>query len=158
MDSKTLEGLLDIFAVLREAELSVKAFYDACAAKWPEGAEFWSGIAEQEARHAQDMERMAAMLRARPDDFQPGQLLNPVAIRTFIKGMAWNLDRVSRGELDQVKALHVARDVESALIEHRIAEMVRTSDQAFLSLARQVAEDTLRHRRDMDARLAALKK
>lgn len=158
MDPKALAGLLDIFAVLRESELSVKAFYDACADKWPDGAEFWSGIAEQEARHAQDMGRMAEILRTRPDAFRTGQLLNPVAIRTFIKGMAWNLDRVRRGELDQVKALHVARDVESALIENRITQMLLTEDPEFLSLARQVAEDTLCHRRDMDARLAALKK
>jgi len=158
MEKESFDLLLESLGLLAEAERAVGGLYEAWAQRWAPDAEFWKQTAQEEERHAQTMESLRAMLQARPGAFAPGRLLHPTAIKTFIKGVKWQQDRVGRGEIPASNFWFVARDIETALIESRFMEIMKTEDPECHELLGRVQADTARHLGSINERLAQLKK
>jgi hypothetical protein len=152
MRPSDLSLIQETLEAMREAELAVAELYEACAETWPQDPPCWKELSAEERRHAENLSKMSALLAARPDVFSPGRPFRAAAVRTFIKGVRWNRDRVKSGELDLARFYSVARDLENSLIESRIAEIVITDDPEYTALAQRVVADTRRHRLFMEAR------
>jgi rubrerythrin len=55
-----------------------------------------------------------------------------------------------------MKALHIARDIEQALIEYRFTEVVQTDDKRFRALADEIVRETAIHRRLVEKKIIQL--
>jgi hypothetical protein len=75
-------------------------------------------------------------------------------LKTFISGIERDIESVKQLNVPELKALHIARDIEQALIEARFTEVVQTEDRSFRALADEIVRDTAIHRRLVEKKIA----
>jgi rubrerythrin len=79
-----------------------------------------------------------------------------MALQTFISGVERDIESVKQFTVPELKALHLARDIEQALIEARFTEVVQTDDKSFRALADEIVRDTAIHRRLVEKKITQL--
>src|SRR5512138_1228396 len=89
-----LSSILETLLVMGEMESAVSDFYKACAVKWPVSSDFWISLADEEARHKTNIDKMGSIVSGSPQDFEKGRPFNIAATRTIINGIVQNTDRV----------------------------------------------------------------
>ncbi len=156
MIQQELQKLLDIMACLAESERAIARLYRRCAETWKEDDAFWLHLEAQEIGHIRNIDRMAEMIRRNPDRFELHRPFNTTAIRTFITGVEQDMDRLNKGALSQRRALILARDIESSIIEKTYHEIVKTGETDYLNLVKQVVAETCSHKDAIEKRLGEL--
>ncbi len=156
MQAPALDRTLETLELMARAEETIQRLYATCAVLWKGSEEFWRGLAGEERRHAKHIRSMSAILAANPGRFQPGRPFSASALKTFLSGIERNIDNVQQADIPESKALHLALDIEQALIEAKFTEIVQTEDAGFRSLADEIARDTAVHRRLVETRIAEL--
>lgn len=156
MTSPALDRTLEAMELMARAESAVERLYETCAALWKEDVEFWQGLAAEEKHHSEHIRSMIAILTGSPGNFQPGRPFSSVALQTFISGVERDIESVKQFTVPEMKALHIARDIEQALIECRFTEVVQTDDKRFRALADEVTRDTAIHRRLVEKKIMQL--
>jgi len=154
MTSPALDRTLEAMDLMARAESAVGGLYEACAGLWKEDGDFWRGLAEEEKHHSEHIRTMIAILAGNPGRFQPGRPFTSLALQTFISGIERGTENVKRAAVTELKALHLARDIEQALIEARFTEVVQTDDKRFRDLAGEIVRDTAVHRRMVENKIA----
>ncbi len=160
MDIKTSDELQSIVKALQlmvEIELAMEEFYNTCAYTWKEDAEFWSSIADEEKKHAENITRMKEILLNKPDRFEKNRLFNPAAIKTTIDYIKDNTQKVRQGALKKDRAFFIARDIEQSLIEQKYSDVVKTDDFEYNSLIKETISQTLSHRNHFLKKIAEKK-
>jgi len=147
MTSPALDRTLETLELMARAEEAVKRLYETCAGLWKHDEDFWQGLAEEERCHAEIIRTMAAMLSGNPDSFETGRPFSAVALKTFISGIEQQIEQVKGFAMPELKAMHVAWDIEQAFIETRYAEVVKTDDKRFQDLTAEIIQETAVHRR-----------
>lgn len=147
---------LETLAHIERSEAAVGEYYRQCALHWPEAAAFWNAIAAEEDMHVLSVRQMAAMLTAAPQKFRQGRSINPVAIKTFIRGVEEHKSRVAAGELDQKRALFIAIDIEKSLLENRFYEILQADTDEFGKLIARITAETRGHFSRMQAEAVKL--
>lgn len=79
-----------------------------------------------------------------------------MALQTFIAGVERDIERVKHFAVPAVKALHITRDIEQALIEARFTEFVQTDYKRFRALADEIMRDAAIHRRLVEKKITQL--
>jgi rubrerythrin len=156
MTSPALDRTLEAMELMSRAESAVGRLYETCAARWKEDVEFWQGLAAEEKHHSEHIRSMISILTGNPGNFQPGRPFSSVALQTFISGVERDIESVKQFTVPEMKALHIARDIEQALIEARFTEVVQTEDKRFRALADEVTRDTAIHRRLVEKKITQL--
>jgi rubrerythrin len=152
-DMKTLMETLGLLAV---SERTIEGLYSECA-KTGSDPEFWSMLAAQEDRHAENLEEMARLIAACLGvGFALSREFPIAAIRTFIKSVTAVTARVQAGLVRGNQLYHMAHGIEQALIEQRYGELVRTSDLAYSELMNEIATQTETHNRILKEKIAGL--
>ena len=154
MISPALEQTLETLELMARAEETVQRLYATCAVLWKEDEEFWKGLSGEERRHAKHIRSMMAILSANPDRFQPGRPFSAVALKTFISGIDLDIESVKQAGVPEMKALRLALDIEQAVIEAKFTEIVQTEDKGYQTLAVEIAQDTVAHRRLVEQKIA----
>ena len=147
MTSPALARTLETLELMAQAEEAVQRLYATCAVLWKDDEEFWKGLSGEERRHAKHIRSMVAILTANPDRFQPGRPFSAVALKTFISGIEKDMESVKQAGVPELRALRLALDIEQAVIEAKFTEIVRTEDKGYQTLAVEIAQDTVTHRR-----------
>lgn len=153
MTIPAMESILDILKNLRETELAVGRFYRRCAETWKADEAFWLKLEGEEIKHTQAIEEMAELIRQNPVRFQLNRPFSIAAIRTVITGVEQNIDQLNKGIITRERAMVLARDIESSLIEKAYHEIVKTADLAYLTLVRQVVLDTFSHKSAIEKKI-----
>jgi len=148
-----VENLLEILGSIGEAELSFGRFYRQCAETWEADEEFWLNLEAEEIKHARIIGEMAELIRQNPGLFQLNRPFNVTAVRTVISGIEQNIEKLAKGLITRERAMVLARDIESSIIEKTYHEIVKTADLTYLTLVRQVVSDTHRHRSDIEKKI-----
>ncbi len=139
----------DVLPLIREMvalETALASLYQACAARFPEDGEFWTSVRHEEEGHAMILESLATLIAAHPARFRTGRPFRPAAIRTVIAGVERVTSQVRSGAVGRRKALVVARDFETSLLESRYGDVVSTDDVEYRKAVSQIDGDTQRHR------------
>lgn len=144
--SDELQSIVEILQLMVETELAIEEFYNTCARTWKEDAEFWSTIADEEKKHAENITRMKEILLIKPVHFEKNRPFNPAAIKTIINYIKDNTQKVKQGALEKSRAFFIARDIEQSLIEQRYGDTLKTDDIEYISLIKEVVSQTLSHR------------
>lgn len=141
-----LDQVLEILKALAQAEYAVKVLYKCCATKWPDDKDFWLHLAREEEKHVKNIEKIMAIISEKPKLFEVGRSFNVVAINTFLEGILSSINRIKTQDVTKQSMLFIARDIENSVIESKYAEITKTRDVEFLALAKEIDEDTLKHK------------
>jgi rubrerythrin len=156
MTSPALDHTVEAMELMAQAESAVERFYEACASLWKDEKDFWQGLALEEKHHAEHLRSMRSILTGNPGNFQHGRPFTTIALKTFISGIERSIENVKHFTVTELKAMHLARDIEQALIEARFTEIVQTEDRGFRALADEIVRDTAVHRRLVEKKIAQL--
>ncbi len=156
--SGDLKGILDVLNHMEQSEKTIAEFYHACAKAFSQHQEFWLDIEAQEQKHVLYIGKMKAIIEKKPEHFEKGRPFNIMAVLTIIKGIQDNTIKVRSGQMQLVNVLSIARDNEQAIMESRYNEVVKTEDIEYLTLVKEIVEDTARHKQEIDKMFAAMKK
>ena len=141
-----VQNILEILRCIRETERVIGRFYRRCAETWKADEAFWLNLEGEEIKHAQNIEEMAELIRRNPTHFQLNRPFSIAAISTVITGIEQNIDQLNRGVISRERAMVLARDIESSIIEKAYHEIVKTAELAYLTLVRRVVSETLSHK------------
>jgi rubrerythrin len=156
MTSPALDHTLEAMDLMARAESTVEHLYETCAGLWKADGDFWQGLAEEEKHHSEHIRSMMSILSSNPGHFQSGRPFSSIALKTFISGIERDIESVKQFTVPELKALHIARDIEQALIEARFTELVQTEDKSFRALADEIVRDTAIHRRLVENKITQL--
>jgi hypothetical protein len=154
MVSPTFDNTLETLELMAQAEETVQRLYATCAVIWKDDEDFWRGLSGEERRHAKHIRSMIAILTANPGRFQPGRPFSAIALKTFISGIAKDIESVKQADVPEIKALRLALDIEQAVIEAKFTEIVQTEDNGYQGLANEIVQDTVSHRRLVEKKIA----
>jgi len=156
MTSPALDHTLETLELMARAEEAIQRLYGTCADLWKENGDFWQGLSGEEKCHADIIRTMAAMLAGNPGHFQAGRPFSAGVLNTFISGIEHQIESVKRSAVPELNAMHIALDIEQALIEARYAEVVKTDNRRFQELASDIVRETAVHRRLVEKKITQL--
>jgi hypothetical protein len=148
----------DALRRIGQLEGAMAELYDACAALDPGDAALWRELEQEERRHVEQVGQLAAIIAARPANFQRHRPLSPAAVQTMIAYVEGVTARVRRGGFapsDGRQLLALARDMEQSIIESKYTEIVRTTDLEYERLVRSIVAETVSHKQRIASRLGA---
>jgi hypothetical protein len=131
MTSPALDRTLEAMELMARAASAVERLYETCAALWKEDEDFWQRLALEEKHQSEHIRSMISILSGSPGNFQPGRPFSAMALQTFISGVERDIECVKQFTVPAVKALHIARDLEQALIEPASPRSSRPKTRAF---------------------------
>jgi hypothetical protein len=136
----------DFLQALVRHEAIIGTLYQTFSDLFPARAGFWLALAVEERQHAQrlgELDSDPAINRWLL--YESGLRLQ--AIRSSIAYVEGQIDRAQRGELTPLRALSVARDLESALIEEQFSRMTQSPHMVATPILAELAAETERHRK-----------
>lgn len=148
-----VENILEIMRTLGESERIIGRFYRRCAETWQADEGFWLNLEREEIKHAKTIDAMADLIRQNPDAFQLNRPFSLIAIRTVITGIEQNIDQLNKGLITRERAMILARDIESSIIEKTYHEIVKTANPTYLALVRQVVSESYNHRSSIEQKI-----
>lgn len=152
-----MTGIMNPLDLLIEHERAIGRLYNAFAEKLVEHQHFWHNLATEEQSHADRL----AQLHASPSLaawLGDENRLKPDAIKSSIDYVISQTELSRKGPFPQLRALSVARDLESALLEKIFARVGSTVPPDVRSVLMELAADTERHRKAVLAMLENEKK
>jgi len=141
--------------LLAEHEKAIGDLYQRFADRFPEYASLWSGCAQEEFRHVEIVRNMQAM--AAQGLISHTGRFNAAAIQTSLSYIADQTNMAQGGELRDRQALAIALNIESSLLENRYFEMFGATAPEFQKMQRTLLEETVKHRRMIQAALEKIK-
>ena len=136
-----------ILELLAEHEIAISQLYKEYARKFTKQKDFWSKIAYEEIEHANWIYRLRSQAKEGLLNFKEGRF-KEAAIETSLEYVKSKLAEGKKEKISAKRALSVARDLESGLIEKKYFEVFesdcREMKQIFLDLAAATREH---HRR-----------
>ena len=153
--------IIETLKTMARVERTIATLYSLCAEGTEESRAFWRHLVQEELGHAAAVQRMADIVAERPDQFQPNRAFTVAAVHTILTYVESLIQRVGSTALprtDQHHLLCLARDMEQSLLESKAGEIVKTTDEGFLSLSRTIVTESVEHKRAIIRRLAATPK
>lgn len=146
MNPKTLENIVAVLQKMQELEQSLSVLYSACAAAWPQDAEFWESISRDEAKHADNLKRAAAIVQEHASSASVRRPFNTTAIQNVIANIQSYLAQINSGKMDRLKFFAVARDIEQTVLEAKGAEFLDCNNIEYISLMKEVSDGASGHK------------
>jgi len=145
MANPIIQKILDTLGLMRQGEEGMAAFYETCAARWDNSAEFWQELQDAERRHASALVEMAELVKANEALYAPGRPFNPTATQVFIDWTERSRKEIQSENAFLKDALVLALDMERALLENKFMEVLTSRDPQYLQLAKTLETDTETH-------------
>jgi len=153
MISADIQNIVELLKTMAKAELTVAKLYMACAKVFTDEKDFWLKLTKQEEVHAKSLYKMYKIIINKPENFCKGRNFNVRAINTFIAGVENNIILLQKGELSKEKCLIIARDIEDALLENKICEVVKTDDMEYQTLSKLIESQTINHKNEISNKI-----
>jgi hypothetical protein len=147
-----------VMGMMADLELKVSEFYRECGDLWPQDKEFWSSLEKEEISHSGSLQKMAELFSARPERFAMNRPYNIASLSLALTGVQSLLLRLKKGQIHKENILFAARDLEQSLLENKPWEVLKTGDGEYTAILRDIAAQTLAHRRRLENRIAELKR
>ena len=129
---------LKILELMSEHEKAISRLYKEYALKFPKQKDFWSKIASEEIEHANWISRLRSQAKEGLLNFKEGRF-KEAAIETSMEYVKSKLAEAQKEKISAKRALSVARDLESGLIEKKYFEVFKSDcremKKVFLDLA-----------------------
>jgi len=141
---------LEVLGLMAAHESAACDLYRALAARFPEEAELFLGLAEEEVEHARKIGRFADQVRAGtlridPLRFPPTEVLESLE---RLRGRAAQLERA---DVSLAEVLAITVDVENEILERSYFEVVEADGPELAELLRTLDTETQTHRERLGA-------
>jgi hypothetical protein len=156
MEQYQLKETLETLTQLGNLELTLSELYQTYSQLWPEHKEFWMDMEKAEIKHSDNIDRMSEMITERPANFELGRPFSPSSIKSFISGIKSTVQRLKNKDIDKIKALFLARDLEQSYLESKYFEVIKTGDKESMPLMREIYADTVFHREYLNKMISEL--
>jgi rubrerythrin len=131
---------------LMENETAIGRLYEVFGRTFPQDAELWTGLAQDEHRHATWIRHALETLE--PEQRQKGLVsIRLPAIEAMLQYVASIAGRCRQGELTRVTALALARDLENSLIESKLLGTLSSGAACLAAVEKSLVEETAEHRK-----------
>ena len=130
--------------MLASNEEVVGRLYQACAKKYPECEDFWTGLAVDEKTHADWIRQLAGQVGEGRIHIEPGRFKKE-AIESFGKYVQEEISRIKGSDLPLITALSIALDIEKSVMESNFFEIFATDSEELKHVLHDLAEATEEH-------------
>jgi rubrerythrin len=156
MEKKVSENIFDVLKNMEVFERTVAELYLSCSQTGSFDKDFWTDMGEAEIKHARNIQRMIELISQKPERFELNSHFRSAAIKTAISGIQWHMDRLKKNGTSEEKMLHIARDLEQAILEKSYNTAVKTSHSEFQSLMNEIVSDTVAHHDQLERKIKPL--
>jgi len=143
---------------MAEAELTMTEFYTACSKVFSHEKDFWLDMANDEIKHAENINEMINVIYRKPHLFEEGLKFQVGLIKTFIDGIKSAIQKIKNGELPSDKMVFIARDFENSSIEMKYYEVLKTDDEEYNAFVRKIISQDIGHRTKLDKKIEDMKR
>ncbi len=141
---------LEVLGLMAAHESAVCDLYRACAARFPEQAGLFLGLAEEEVEHARKIGGFADRVRAGSLRVDP-ERFSPAAVLDSLDRLQARVAELEQGGLSLSGALAAAMDLENELLERSYFEVVESDGPELAELLRTLETETRTHREKLGA-------
>lgn len=124
--------------------------YRALAARFPERAELFLGLAQEEVEHARKIGGFAERVRAGAIHVDP-QRFPPAQVLESLDRLQARAAQLERGDVSLESALALAVDLENEILERSYFEVVDSDGPELAELLRTLDTETRTHREKLGA-------
>jgi len=156
MEEKTYNFIVESLRLLKRSEQWLSILYKTCAGIWPEEAGFWEFMEHAELKHADYVDKITELFQETPEEFIPIIEFNPLSVQMMIDSTKQDVERMKNRELTKKQLLIIARDIENSLIENKFYELIRSKNKEFLQLIKEIKQQTMVHKSQLEERLKQL--
>ena len=156
MEQYQVKTTLETLTHMGNLELTLAELYQTYSQLWPEHKEFWMDMEKAEIKHSDNIDRMSKIISERPQNFELGRPFSSNSIISFISGIKSIIQRLKKKEIDKIKALFLARDLEQTYLESKYVEIIKTEDEESKPLMREIYADTVFHREYLNKMITEL--
>lgn len=156
MKAQDLNYIVEVLRFLSEAESIMADFYKVCSQTFTTSSEFWEELIKDELRHEKNVKKIEEIITMKHDYFIAGRPIKKEAVKTFINYVNQQKHRVLNREIDELRILYIARDIEQSIIENKFFEIVSSTDVEFTTLANALIKDTKSHKEKLEQRIKLL--
>jgi len=154
--TKGLKDLLGVMEIMAANERLIGSFYQSCAETWEQDRIFWLTIAAEE-ENTRKYSEDGTDYKPKAGTISDWTFFNMAAIQTVMAGIRGHLKRLKEKQMTRGQAIFVARDIESSLIEKNYGEIVKTGDIEYLTLMKEVTEETEKHKESIERHIQEIK-
>lgn len=147
----------DALSMLIRHEGIIGELYQTFASIFSDRADFWQSLAEDEQRHAEQLDELRSnpitstwLLYSSPFKIQ--------AIHTAISYIENQIERAKDGNLSDVQALSIAKDLENSLLERQFSSLINTAPIEIKPTIVSLANETERHLKQVVEAISSLAK
>ena len=149
---------MTILGKMAQIENAMAEFYRRAGAACASDAGFWTGLAGEETHHGAVIGAMVNLVVKRKGaGFSANRVFTAAALDTFQKIVNKNVSSLTDGSLTGDRVYYAARDLESALIETKYWELLKTDDPGYTELIRLVESETVAHHARLEERIRTIK-
>ncbi len=141
---------LEVLGLMAAHESAVCDLYRALAASFPEQAELFLGLAEEEVEHARKIGGFAEQVRAGAIQVDP-QRFPPAQVLESLDRLRERARQLERGDVSLADALALAVDMENEILERSYFEVVESDGPELAELLRTLDAETRTHREKLGA-------
>ena len=151
-----IKNVTDTLKLMKEAEITVSAFYKLCSQTTEKYKSFWEGLSQAEISHSQNIEDILRQITEDPVKFTAGRDFEPSRIKALINEVKEKMNQVRNGKLAGNKIFLVARNFENSIIESKYGELVKSDKTGFLSAFREILRQTIEHKEMIESKIKEL--
>ncbi len=134
-----------VAAKLADYETGLSDLYAQFARTFIEDREFWTDLSHDEARHAAWINRLRQSVSA--GAVRPAQTaVRREAIETAMAYARSLAGRCSRGDINRLQAHALARDIENAVLERKLLDLLDVASDESRNLHEALNRETAAHR------------
>lgn len=141
---------LKIIELLSQNELTISKLYSTYAEKFPEYAEFWTKIAQEEVNHSDAVLKLTKYLDNKKLFFNPDRFTQET-INHSINFKKKLIEEAQTQNISFINAISMAFTLEEALLEKNFFEIFETDDPKFQEAMDYLAKSTQKHIREIKA-------
>lgn len=153
MQEQELSDLIRMINLMVEVESAAGTFYKNCAEIFEDDSSFWLNLSKEESLHAEVLAKLSAMIKRKPQEFEPGKLFSTAELRDFISRINSHSENLMKGALTIKDVLLAAYRIESTLIDAGYTKIVRTENPKYLEALANLASASYKHREKINRRL-----
>ncbi len=140
----------NILEKMGRMEMEIARLYRLYALQFPASAAFWTKLSGEEIGHAASLRELADSSRRGEITVVPDRF-NAAAVQMVLNSIAGHIRDVGDGRVSILNALSIAQVLESSLLEKEFFSVFRTDAAGTRSVLEKLAEDTQRHRMEIQA-------
>ncbi len=156
MKEQDLNHIVEVLNLLSEAESNVADLYKTCKETFGDPSEFWTELIKDELSHERNVKKIKEIIVKKTGYFSAKRPIKREAVKTFLNYVNQQKNRVQNRELDELRLLYIARDIEQSIIENKFFEIVSSNDIEFITLTNNLIQDTKFHKEKIEKRIKLL--